>query len=331
MQRSKSKEVRIVLSNHKGGVGKTTLTINIAHALGALGKRVLIVDSDPQCNLTSHLFADDVVDKLLENSDKATGRTIWTSLKPIVEAEGTYKKIRPYDTALENVYLIPGDIRLSEYEEALVGFWGDCFQRKTKGYRGLTALSLLVSDCAKSANIDYVFYDSGPNIGPLNRSIYLDCDYFIVPAACDLFSVRALKTLGKTIGNWIHAWKLIHHFAPDEYRVLSGNPKLLGYIPQRFKVYGGQMTSSSRSFVNRIEKGIHNDILKVIKTDELIPLMKMKEARLGEVKDFSPLVQYSQEEGTALAEVRQGETYQKNEAREIFTSIAKKIIPMTKR
>jgi cellulose biosynthesis protein BcsQ len=52
---------RIALFNHKGGVGKTTLTVNIAAALGSMGKRVLLVDADPQCNLTSYLVAEDVV------------------------------------------------------------------------------------------------------------------------------------------------------------------------------------------------------------------------------------------------------------------------------
>lgn len=68
-----SAPVRITLFNHKGGVGKTTLTANIAFALAEIGKSVLLVDSDPQCNLTSYLLADDVVDELLNESDGPQG------------------------------------------------------------------------------------------------------------------------------------------------------------------------------------------------------------------------------------------------------------------
>jgi cellulose biosynthesis protein BcsQ len=68
--------VRITIYNHKGGVGKTTLAVNIASALTELDKSVLLVDSDPQCNLTSYLLADDVVDNLLDNSDGPKGQTI---------------------------------------------------------------------------------------------------------------------------------------------------------------------------------------------------------------------------------------------------------------
>jgi len=62
------KPVRLSVFNHKGGVGKTTLTMNLAAALADMGRRVLVVDSDPQCNLTSYLIADDVVDDLLDKA-----------------------------------------------------------------------------------------------------------------------------------------------------------------------------------------------------------------------------------------------------------------------
>lgn len=65
---------RIAIFNHKGGVGKTTLTLNIAAAVASLGKQVLLVDSDPQCNLTSYLLEDRVVDNLLDQSDGPEGR-----------------------------------------------------------------------------------------------------------------------------------------------------------------------------------------------------------------------------------------------------------------
>ena len=77
-----STPVRITLFNHKGGVGKTTLTANIAFALAEMGKSVLLVDSDPQCSLTSYLLPDDTVDDLLEESSEHNGQTIWTERAP---------------------------------------------------------------------------------------------------------------------------------------------------------------------------------------------------------------------------------------------------------
>ena len=97
---------RFAIFNHKGGVGKTTLTVNIAFAVASLGKKVLLVDSDPQCNLTSYLVEESVVDDMLDNSDGASGRTVWSAVKPIVEATGELREIEPLPLSRKNLFLL---------------------------------------------------------------------------------------------------------------------------------------------------------------------------------------------------------------------------------
>ena len=321
--------IRLVIFNHKGGVGKTTLTVNIADALAALGKRILLVDSDPQGNLTSYLVEESVVDDLLDSADTETGRTIWSALKPIADATGELRQIVPLER-MPNVFLLPGDLRLSEFEEELSPMWNECFQRKPKGFRGTTALSRLVNQVASQNGIDFVFYDAGPNIGPLNRIILLDCDYFILPAACDLFSLRALKTLGRTLVKWVTDWRTILELAPGDLYVFPGTPKFLGYIPQRFRVYGGQFASDYSKYLPRIEKGVGSDLVAVLKRADpsLVPESTTGN-QLGQVKDFGSLAAASQNSGVPIKDVKAGTPDQRAEAGREFKEIAETIIRLT--
>jgi len=319
---------RIAIFNHKGGVGKTTLTLNVAAALASLGKRVLIVDSDPQCNLTSQLLEDSVVNDLLDHSDGRHGRTIWSAVKPIVEGDGDIVPIPAQELSVQGLLLLPGDIKLNQFEADLGNFWRDCLERRIRGFRGVSALSSLVNRLCLERKIDFVFYDSGPNIGPLNRSIILDCDYLVVPAACDVFSVRALKTLGVTVAGWIRDWRVILTMAPDQVYKLPGRPVLLGFIPQRFRVYRGAPAAPQQKYFARIEKHIKSDVIAVLReVDPTLADASPANLMLGEVKDFSSLVTPSQEQGVPISEVQQvGTPDQKSEARSVFLSIAKKIV-----
>src|SRR6266550_3034166 len=110
---------RIAVFNHKGGVGKTTLTANLAAALAENEKRVILLDSDPQCNLTSYLLDDEVVDDLLDNSDSDDGETLWSAVKPVVEEGGVLRVVKPAKTKTPNCWVVPGDLRLSELEQEL--------------------------------------------------------------------------------------------------------------------------------------------------------------------------------------------------------------------
>ncbi len=320
------RSIRIALFNHKGGVGKTTLTVNLAFALAKLGKTVLLVDSDPQCNLTSYLVEAKVVDKWQDEAEGKNGITIWSALRPVVQIGKEAKEIVPYERA-DNVFLVPGDIRLSEYELNLNQSWTDCLQRKIRGFVETTALAELVRNCVRSSKAEYVFYDIGPNIGPLNRAILLDCDYFIVPAACDYFSTRALKTLGHSVASWIKDWDVISKLAPEGVELLSGKPVFMGYVLQRFRMYGGEISSTYREYARQLERQVFSDVISVLReVDAELAPGSLSHFKLGQIKDFATIANLAQKQGVAMDDVDGGVPYLKEEARAAFRDFAQKVI-----
>jgi cellulose biosynthesis protein BcsQ len=322
---SRGKPISLTLFNHKGGVGKTTLTVNLAYALAARKKKVLLVDSDPQCNLTSYLIQADVVDKLLDESESGSGRTIWSALRPLMSSGGAIGSIEPIERA-ENIFVLPGDIRLSEFEVMLQQSWLDCMQRRIRGFTETSALSTLAKQCANHLKIDYILYDVGPNIGPLNRAILLSCDGFIVPAACDFFSTRALKTLGHTIVNWMKDWDVVSKLAPSGVPLLPGRPHYLGYVLQRFRMYGGILTSGHREFARELDRRSHSEIVAVLRgVDPRLARGSVSSFNLGQIQDLGTLASMAQDQGTPIFSTTGGTTYLKDEARTAFNHLAEKI------
>ncbi|CAE6812021.1 hypothetical protein LMG22931_05916 [Paraburkholderia nemoris] len=317
--------IRLALYNHKGGVGKTSLTVNLAASLAVLGRKVLLVDSDPQCNITSYLVEPNVVDSWLDGSSGDNGKTLWTGLQPIMDSTGPARKVEPVER-MKNVFLLPGDIKLSDFEIDLHQFWSECYQRKNRGFLGTTALSSIANMAATKIDADYVFYDVGPNIGPLNRAVLLDCDYFIVPAACDLFSIRALKTLGHTLANWITDCRILEQLAPDSAPLLPGNPSFLGYILQKFRVYGGVITSGFAPYVSHLERAASTDLVKVLKRiSPSLAVGSSADFKLGQIKDFGSIAALSQSQGKPFKDVDGGAEAQRLEAARAFANLAKAV------
>jgi len=326
---------KIALFNHKGGVGKTTLTVNIADALADAGKRVLLVDADPQCNLTSFYMEEAQLEQLLEDSNgngAVAGGTVWSAVKPVVDGRGPIAPVQAYRIPDSTCWFLPGDVLLSDYEEVLPEAWTDSFARRTRGYDVTTALAQVVNRAASELRADVVLYDVGPNVGALNRVVLLDCDYFITPVAADLFSLRALSTVGRAIRKWITEWDTVRKLAPkeDARRLLQGKPAFLGYITSAFKVNTGRNAANPHAeWEVKIAPRVRDRIIKELEavSPDLVPTGPNK---LGGVKHFQSLAPEAQKHGLAIGSLRgivnPGHYAQVDEAAREFASLAKEII-----
>ena len=324
---------KIALFNHKGGVGKTTLTINIADALADLGNTVLVVDADPQCNLTSYYLRETDLERLLGESDEdGADATLWSAVRPVVKGRGAIVPIRTWNVINSGVHMLPGDVLLSEYEEELPTAWTECFARKSRGYDVTTALAQVVDAAAENIGADICVYDVGPNVGALNRAILLDCDYFITPVAADLFSLRALTTVGRSIAKWVRDWQTIRSLGADEdlERLPMGKPKYLGYITSAYKVNIGRSAANAhadweRRIAPRVRDRIIQDLRAVDPT--LVPDGPNK---IGGIKHFHSLAPEAQTHGVAIGKLRglvnPGHYAQVDEAFDQFNQLAREIL-----
>ncbi len=296
----------LTLFNHKGGVGKTTLTIHLADAFADLGKKVLLVDTDPQCNLSAFYLPEDNLDTLLgESAGSEDGQTLWSSVEPVVHGTGDVKDIDPIEIR-DGVSLLVGDVLLAQYEEELPAAWTESFARKSRGYSVMGAMAKVARTIAEQVGADIVMYDVGPNVGPLNRALLLDSDFFITPVHTDLYSLRALSTVGHSISKWVQDWGTVRQLASPTAKktLLLGSPQFLGYVASAYQTYGGRKAKPHEYWERMIPSRVKSRVVDELKriSADLVPAAPP--FKLGDVPDIHSLAAASQEKGLPVSKLR---------------------------
>lgn len=242
----------ISIFNNKGGVGKSTLTFHLAHALGEIGKKVLIVDADPQCNVT--LYGLDVetmhsiwesettyIDTLgFEEARKKDEeyekkiqevRTLHFLLKPTEEGTGEIETLPPLKELNDNVFLLPGRLSLHSFEEAIASRWSDAFVGNPLAIRTISRLRVIVEEYASLYNIDYVLYDTSPSIGILNKIIISTSDALLTPCNADMFSLYGIRNIGGALEIWRKQFDVLNSLLSDEKKknLPKSFVKFIGY------------------------------------------------------------------------------------------------------
>ena len=161
----------LAVANQKGGVGKTTTAISCAAALAEMGRRVLLIDVDPQANATSGLGVD--------------RRRVQTSAYDVIVLGRPLSEAR-IGTAVPGLDIVPSDIALAGSEVELVGLT----RREHRLHQALEGLA---------ADDDYVFIDCPPSLGLLTVNAVVAAAALLVPIQCEFFALEGLGLLTHTI------------------------------------------------------------------------------------------------------------------------------------
>lgn len=285
--------------NNKGGVGKTSLLYHLSWMYASLRKRVVVVDIDPQANLTAAFLTEDEIEKLWNK--QRSGHTIYQCVKPLTDVGDIIEpKLQNIATDL---YLLPGDVELSGFEDALSNEWPNSMgdYNLYRPMRILSSFWQVMQKASAKVEADIILVDIGPNLGAINRSVLLATDYVAIPLGADLFSLQGLKNLGPTLKSWKNLWnkRLVNwedssdHQSYPDFVLPKGKMKPVGYLCQQHSVRLDRPVKAYDKWVQRIPQVYRESVMN----EKLQKKIKQQDDPycLATIKHYRSLIPMAQE------------------------------------
>ncbi|MGG4011050.1 ParA family protein [Bacillus smithii] len=342
----------ISLFNNKGGVSKTTTTFHLGWILSEMGKKVLLVDADSQCNLTGLCLSLAGTEDIEEFYNQSGIDNIKISLEPVFE--GVPKRLQPAKCFefpnREGLFLLPGHIGFAEFDVS-IGIAQELTGslRMTQNIPG--AIHYLIKITSEKYGFDYVLIDMSPSVSATNANLLMQSDYFIVPCSPDYFCNMAINSLTRVLPEWKNIYDNIRSlsiFRNAEYSFPNTIPKFIGTILQRYRPKNGAPARSFQSWINKINRNVITNLVPTLrKHNMLVQEEKFRTIGSGSepynlinISDFNGLIAQSQKYNVpvfALSEeqieqsgkVLSNSINSRDEFRDTFTQLARKTISLT--
>ncbi len=289
--------------NHKGGVSKTTSTYHLGWMLTNKNKKVLLVDTDSQCNLTLTVIGQDNYEQFVKeqpNNNIKSGLSAAFQSRP--ELIKPLKCVPVKDN--QSLFLLPGSFEITEHEVQL----GVSFQL-TNTFSTLKNLPgsfyYLIRKTAEELGIDIVLIDLNPSLSAINQALIVSSDYFVLPTSPDYFSDMAIRSIARVMPNWERWAKQVRPMFEDAtYPLPMTTPKFLGYTVNDFTINKGKAAKAFQSVIDEIDLTVRKELLpSFAKVDMLLPSDAYKGYLLADIPNFATLMAHYQEYGVPVFEL----------------------------
>jgi chromosome partitioning protein len=294
---------KLTFFNNKGGVGKTTLAYNCAVEFAKKGYKTVLVDLDPQCNLTRLALGDEYYENTLFSYNS---KTVYDVLKGVSEGGSDIDltiEFEPVKQGGGNLSLLRGSLMLSDYENLLSTAYNQAAAGDKIGCFITSAINRFLNAKALSDQVDIFIIDTSPTLGLLNRVILLGTDYFIVPMNPDAFSLQGIEHLGVNLENWKRNWKdtgrvMSKSKGIESQFVLDGEGLFIGYVLNSYNVYGEQPIKDHRKWIEQIPGKVKAYLSERHSRNGLVAATC--ESSLQDIQDYGRIPAICQETGDAI-------------------------------
>lgn len=218
------KAKKIFVGNYKGGVGKTTSIYQIALHMGELGKKVLLIDLDPQCSLSEICLArkDSRLEKLKDNECLNFIIDVWQQMKQFPNLQFPIDTSSLIKVTEEGIYFIPSNTFYSN------GGLDDLALSLKDEFENLLPLQQFFQQSGIEEDYDYILFDCPPSNNIITQGAFLLSDYYIIPSIIQTMSVRGVVHYISTVEK-IYQKKCIESDHAILAKALLGEkPRLLG-------------------------------------------------------------------------------------------------------